>query len=121
MIVFPLFFSAGHPQLVEAQGKDGIKIERNIETGKVSFITSESGRPVVASQAIGVNPGFRPSDPAMALAQRYAPQFGVRNPTSELSVLRKDHGEDGKITVRYQQKYPAQSVECLALHRKALL
>jgi len=105
IMVFSITLSATQPENVYAQGKDGIKLQRNSETGKVNFITSESGRPLIASQALGLNPGSRPADPAMALAQRYAPEFGIRNPATELYVFNTDYVNNGRLTVRYQQKY----------------
>ena len=103
LMILSLAFSAVQP--VSAQGQDGIKIQHNAETGKVNFITTESGRPLTALQALGGNPGLLPADPAMALAQRYGKEFGLKDPSRELSTLRTDHPGGGRLTVRYQQEY----------------
>jgi Zn-dependent metalloprotease len=41
----------------------------------------------------------------MALAKRFAPEFGIKNPERDLSEMKKHKSNDGRLTVRYQQKY----------------
>jgi Zn-dependent metalloprotease len=91
---------------VVAQGQDGLKYQKNAQTGKVSFIGPEKGKALPAAQALGVLPGgAHPADPALALAKRFAPEFGLRNPGQELKEIRQKQTEDGRITARYQQEY----------------
>ena len=91
---------------VEAQGSDGLKHQKNAQTGKVSFIGPEKGKSVSAAQALGVSPGkAHPADPALALAKRFAPEFGLKNPSQELKEAHKKHADNGRLTVKYQQEY----------------
>ncbi len=85
------------------QSDDGVKRDFNPASGKVSFIGPESGHLLAANEALGMS--LRPQDPAMALAKRFAPEFGVQNPERDLSVMKNKHGKDGRLTVKYQQKY----------------
>ena len=95
--------SVSQPQSASAQGGDGIQRQINAETGRVSFIGPESGRVVSASRALGSL--ARPADPALALAKRFAPEFGLKNPERDLSVKKVGEPQNGRITVRYQQNY----------------
>ena len=61
-----------------AQGTDGIERQVNAQTGKVSFIGPETGQVLPASDAPGKS--TRPQDPAMALAKRFGPEFGLQDP-----------------------------------------
>ena len=84
IIILSMSLSVSQPQSASAQGGDGIKRQVNAETGKVSFIGPESGRVVSASQALGSL--ARSADPALALAKRFAPEFGLKNPERDLSL-----------------------------------
>ena len=103
IIILSLTFSGFQPVSVSAQGGDGIKRQVNAESGRVSFIGPESGRALAATKALGTF--IRPTDPAMALAKRFAPEFGLRNPERELSEMQASRPEGGRVTVRYQQNY----------------
>ncbi len=106
IIILTMTLSGVQPLSVSAQGQgDGIKREVNAETGKVSFIAPESGEVLSASQALGANLVERSSNPAMALAERFAPEFGVNNPKQDLTSMRSTETDDGRVTVRYQQNY----------------
>ena len=98
-----VLFSSILPVAVQAQGGDGIRKQVNAESGKLSFISPESGHSVAAAKALGTL--LRPQDPGMALAKRFAPEFGVKNPERDLSVMKSHLGEDGQLMLRYQQKY----------------
>src|SRR6185503_13538639 len=103
IIILSLSLSVSQPQPASAQGGDSIQRQLNAETGRVSFIGPESGRVVSASRALGSL--ARPADPAMALAKRFAPEFGLKNPERDLTEMRANNPGDGRITVRYQQNY----------------
>ncbi len=103
IITLSIGLSATQPQSASAQSGDGIKRQVNAESGKVSFISPESGRVLSASQALGTF--IRPQDPAMALAKRFAPEFGLKNPEHDLSVKESDQLEKGRLMVRYQQNH----------------
>src|SRR3972149_6421972 len=82
-----LTLSLTRPRLAGAspstQGQDGLKRQYSAETGKVNFISTDSGRPLAASKALDLAPGTRPADPAMAFAVRFGPEFGLKNPAGE--------------------------------------
>jgi Zn-dependent metalloprotease len=101
--IFAILFSMIQPATVQAQGGDGIKRQVNAESGKVSFIGPEHGRSVPATKALGTL--LRPQDPGLALAKRFAPEFGVKNPERDLAKMKSHREDDGRLTVRFQQKY----------------
>ena len=103
VVALTLLFSAVHPSAASAQGGDGVKRQVNPQSGRVSFIGPETGRALSASRALGTF--ARPQDPAMALADRFAPEFGLKNPARDLSEMKAVRSEDGRVTVRYQQEY----------------
>src|SRR6266511_5497084 len=96
-------FSSVPARFASAQGQDGLKHEVNAQTGKVSFIGPENGLPV--SNVLATSPSVRRQNPAMALAKRFGPEFGLKNPERDLTELKTKHGENGRVTVRYQQNY----------------
>ncbi len=105
-LILGTIISSAQLPLVSAQGKDGIDRHLNAESGKVSFIGPESGRSMAFSQAMGALPGAgRPADPALALAKHFAPEFGIRDASKELSAMQTNHPGNGRVTVRYQQDY----------------
>jgi hypothetical protein len=103
IVILTMILSGFTPSRVSAQSGDGIKRQVNAESGRVSFIGPESGRVLSASRALGTF--IRPQDPAMALANRYAPEFGLQNPSRDLSEIKSARADDGRVTVRYQQSY----------------
>jgi len=96
-------FSSVQAPIVLAQGQDGLKRQVNAETGRVSFIGPENGRALSASRALGTF--LRPQDPALALAKRYAPEFGIKDPERDLTEIKKNTLDSGRVSIRYQQKY----------------
>ncbi len=103
IIVFTLLFSSISLPPVSAQGGDGLQRQVNPQTGKVSFLGAENGRPVSAARALGTS--IRPQNPAMALVQRFGPEFGLRNPERELTEMKTNRPGDGRLIVRYQQNH----------------
>ncbi|MBI5704366.1 MAG: M4 family metallopeptidase, partial [Chloroflexi bacterium] len=101
--VFTLLLTAIQPAGVSAQSGDGVKRQVNPQSGRVSFIGPESGRALSAYRALGTF--VRPQDPARALANRFAPEFGLKNPARDLAEMNVVRSEDGRVTARYQQKY----------------
>ena len=104
LFLLSLILSLIQPESASAQTKDGIKRQVDPETGKVNFISSASGRPLPASQALGFVPD-RAADPALAIAQHFGREFGLRDAARELMAMRSDHAESGRVTIRYQQQY----------------
>jgi Zn-dependent metalloprotease len=105
VMILSMGLSLSKPQSASAQGKDGLKRQFNAETGRLSFIGPESGRALSAAQALGISPSVRPEDPALALAKRFGPEFGLKNPERDLTEIKTSHPGDGRVTVRYQQNY----------------
>ena len=106
IVILTLTFPGLGASPASAQGKDPVKRQVNAESGRVSFIGPASGRAVSAVQALGILPGnSRPADPALALAKRFGSEFGLKDPERDLSEMKKHQSEDGRLTVRYQQKY----------------
>ena len=103
IVIMATLLSSIQTQGASAQNGDGLKRQINAETGKVSFIGPESGRVLSASRALGTF--LRPQDPALALANRYAPEFGIQNPQRDLKVMKQNTRNDGRLSVRYQQEY----------------
>src|SRR5690349_10442301 len=101
LVILSMLFSGLSP--VSAQQGDGIERQVNTQTGKVSFLGPQDGQFVAGSQALGKS--IRPEDPGMALAERFGPEFGLRDPGRELSQIRSIQTDDGRITARYQQNY----------------
>jgi Zn-dependent metalloprotease len=103
IMILSLMLPQARPQLALAQGGDGLRREANAASGRLNFIASEGGRPLPALQALGKS--LRPQDPALELARHYGPEFGLKDPGRELAELRKSQAKDGRLTVRYQQRY----------------
>jgi bacillolysin len=103
IVILTLLFSSIPLPSASAQDKNDIHRQVNAQTGKVSFISPENGRALPASKALGLS--TRPQDPAMALAKRFGPEFGLNNPEHELKEVRKRQAEDGRLITRYQQAY----------------
>jgi Zn-dependent metalloprotease len=105
IVILTMTLSGVQPSPVSAQEGDGIQREVNAETGKVSFIGPENGRVLPASEALNRSLGSRPADAALALAKRFAPEFGLANPEQDLSEMKSNSRDDGRLIVRYQQNY----------------
>src|SRR6476661_10516644 len=106
IVILTMLFSGFALPSASAQGKsDGLKRQVNAQSGKVSFIGPESGRSLPASKVLGTGAAIRPQDPAMALAKRFGPEFGLKNPGRDLKEMKKNHSGEGRITARYQQSY----------------
>jgi Zn-dependent metalloprotease len=103
VVILTMLFS-GLPT-ASAQGPDGIERQINAQTGKVSFIGPENGQTLSAPDALGMGAAMQPQDPAMALAKRFGPEFGLKDPEQELTELKSSRSENGRITARYQQNY----------------
>ncbi len=104
IVILTLTLSNFSPSPARAQGgDDGIKRQVNAQSGRVSFIGPESGGALPASEALGAF--SQPQDPALALAKRFAPEFGLQNPERDLTELKTHRADDGRVTARYQQTY----------------
>src|SRR5689334_21517840 len=97
LVILTIVFSDFSTQPAAAQGKDGLKRQINPQTGRVSFLGPESGRSLSASRALGITMGARLADPALALAKRFGPEFGLKSPERDLAPMKTHRAEDGQI------------------------
>ena len=82
--------------------KEEPQVGHNPDTGKVSFIGG--GAPINVPGASGVR-AASPEQKAMAAANIYGPQFGLRNPSQELQLSKTGEDGNGHAITRYQQVY----------------
>ena len=82
--ILSVFFSGLQPPLVRAQGGDGLQRQVNAESGRVSFISPESGRALPAAKALGQS--IRPQDPL-----KYCPQNLVTRQEMAVFIVRAFH------------------------------
>ena len=101
IVIFMMTFSGFRLTAAQAQSGDGLKRQWNVRSGRISFIGPETGRTVSAAKALGTF--LRPQDPGLALAKRFAPEFGIQNPERDLSERQVNKSPDGRLTFRYQQ------------------
>jgi len=107
-MILAMLLSLTQTQPAAAQAGDGVRREINSESGKVNFIGPAAGKRTVSARALGIVHGAQaptPAKAAMALAKRFAPEFGIDNPERDLIQMKTRTQEDGRVTVRYQQKY----------------
>lgn len=97
-----------------AQDGDGLSRDFNSETGKVTLISPSGNGPMAATKALGVTAlsQIPNGDVAMALAERFAPEFGLQSASQNLKEIRVAQADGGRKAVRYQQTY--QGVPVLA-------
>src|SRR5688572_7048718 len=105
IIILSLTISLTQPKPSFAQDGDGIKRQYNPESGKVSFISSDSEHPLAATQALRAEPGTLLTDPAMAIAQRFGVEFGLTDPLRELTAIHTKHSGSNRKLVQYQQNF----------------
>lgn len=103
LVILAFVFSNIQPVAVQAQSGDGLQRKHNAANGRASFIGPEGGRALPAVRALGQS--IRPQDPAMALAKRYGPEFGLKDAGRELSQVEKHQKHNGQLTVKYQQQH----------------
>ncbi len=103
IVIITILFSSIPLAPASAQGRDGPERQMNPQTGKLSFLGPTNGQKLSASKVLGTF--IRPQDPAMALAKRFGPEFGLKNPERELTEMKINHPGEGRLTVRYQQNY----------------
>jgi Zn-dependent metalloprotease len=77
------------------------RISYHAETGQVRFIGTDLQHPVARPATLAAPTS--PEQAALQFAQTYGQLFGLRDPASELSVMRSQTGDDGRSFVRYQQ------------------
>ena len=104
LVVLAMTLTYVQPPAAQAQGGDGLVREVNAESGKVSFIRPEEGASLPAEKALGPA-SLMQEDPALALAARYAPEFGLQDAGRNLSIMKSSQDEDGLRTVRFQQSH----------------
>ncbi len=74
----------------------------NPETGKVSFV---GGGDPIHVPGVSDAKGMPPQERAMGMANAYGKEFGLKNPSQELKLLKSKKDGNGKDVVRFQQTY----------------
>lgn len=73
------------------------------QTGMLTFLGASPDQPIAVAGAAG--PDLTLDVRGEAILQAYAGEFGVRNPSEELTLARQSVSANGQQTVRYQQVY----------------
>jgi Zn-dependent metalloprotease len=105
LIGLTLLFSAVQPVSVSASDsfiQDGIRRGYHPQTGKLSFLGADPSNPLRVEKAM--ERGLAPETRAVANLEMYAREFGIRDVSRELRVMRSTNAED-RLTVKYQQVY----------------
>jgi len=74
----------------------------NPETGKLSFIGG--GDPIFVPGVSDIK-GMPPQERAMGMANAYGKEFGLKNPSQELRLLKAQKDKNANDVARYQQVY----------------
>ena len=101
--ILAMLFSGHSSPSASAQGGDGLERQINAQTGKINFIAPAEGRTISAARILGAS--VRPENAALSLAQRFAPEFGLKDPEHDLREMNVASSPDGRATARYQQTY----------------
>jgi Zn-dependent metalloprotease len=91
------------PTPVSAQGNDGIHRDYNAETGKVSHITGTGNEPITVMSAMSAD--MTSTERSDVLVERFAPEFGLTDPSEELIVADESQPEEDRVVTKYQQVY----------------
>src|SRR5258706_5218476 len=104
LIVYLLILALGlvliQPMSAFAQARDGIKRQVDPGTGKVAFISSANGRPLAASQLLGLIPNPA-AVPALAIPQHFGSEFVLPNPAQDVTASPSNRPANRRVTVRY--------------------
>ena len=103
VVLISMLFPGVQPNPASAQAQDDIHREYNAETGKVAFIAGEGRKPVVVLGASAL--GMTPEAQSLALVQRFAPEFGLTDPSQELRLSETDQPRADRVVSKYQQVY----------------
>ena len=103
VVLISMLFPGVQPKPASAQAQDDIHREYNAETGKVAFIAGEGRKPVVVLGASAL--GMTPEAQSLALVQRFAPEFGLTDPSQELRLSETDQPKADRVVSKYQQVY----------------
>ncbi len=91
------------------QGTEEPERRYNPETGRLAFISAKEPYPVPGA---ALRPNMSLEAQSMAVAEVYAPEFGLQNPARDLEVMSTRSVGGNRSTTRYQQTY--QGVPILA-------
>ncbi|MFT3895362.1 MAG: hypothetical protein QM730_27365 [Anaerolineales bacterium] len=104
--IFSILFSSLQiqPTVAAAQGTDdGIQRDYNSETGKVTHITGTGNEPITVMGAMSAD--MTSTERSDVLVERFAPEFGLSEPSEELIVADELQPEADRIVTKYQQVY----------------
>ena len=103
VVLISMLFPGMQSNPASAQAQDDLHREYNAESGKVAFITGEGRTPI---SVLGANAlGMTPEAQSLALVQRFAPEFGLTNPSKELRLSDTDQPTADRVVSKYQQVY----------------
>ena len=97
----PASVQAAPLPLTAAQG-DGTRTSRHPQTGMLTFLGADPSAPIRLDAAM--EEGLSPQARGFAILDQYGPEFGIQNPSEELTLM-SAHETDGRGAVRYQQVY----------------
>ncbi|MFZ5902164.1 MAG: M4 family metallopeptidase [Chloroflexota bacterium] len=112
LIGLPVLFSTAQPMPVLAnsdsslalqEGGDGERRGYSAETGKLTFLGADPSNPIALAGVSALGAG--PETVASAAVEVYGPEFGLQNPSTELTVAKTSAIPARQQTVKYQQVY----------------
>jgi len=105
MVILTMVFPNLQVTPVSAQTKspNGIQREYNAETGKVTMISGKDHQPlsVLGPEASSMSS----EEQSLALVDYFAIEFGLANPSTELSLSKINEADNGHVISKYQQVY----------------
>jgi len=94
------YFSAPHKSSIKQLSQLGARVGIQRQTGKVNFIGFDRSR---AATVPGMFASNTVEENTRAALTKYAPLFGVKDPSSDLVVSKVISSPDGRSAMRYQQ------------------
>lgn len=95
-------------EVLQQQTGGSIHINYHPETGMVSYIGTDPGKPIVQQNLL--SPEDTPENAAIQFMASYGDLFGLENAWQDLKVAKTQRTEDGRTFVRFQQQYQGISV-----------
>lgn len=96
-------FAAMDPMRTQQSDDPGVRVDYHSETGKLVFVGASPESPIEVQAAM--DEGMSLDDRAMAVLGVYGEDFGLKNPTQELRLMRERTVDKDRSSVRYQQVF----------------
>ncbi len=103
LVILTTLFNAAQPGLAVAQGNDGIQRWRNSVSNRVTLISGSGTAPIKDSGAMA--DGLSGQQRVETLLEKFAPEFGIKNPARDLVLSQETATGQGRTNSRYQQMY----------------